>query len=354
MRHSPLALGVAAIAALLLVAACEREPRGYEYPDTRRADVVDDLHGTPVADPYRWLEALDDDEVRDWINAQNRVTRKHFDSIEGRGRLETRLQALWNFERYGVPRREAGRYFYTRNDGLQDHDVLYVLEELDDEPRVLIDPNTFSEDGTVSLTMTSVSEDGRWLAYGKSEGGSDWQTFHIRDIDSGEDRGYYLEWIKYSPAAWTHDHEGFFYSRYPEPEGDPLTAPNEDHQLYYHRLGTGQDEDRLIYERPDRPHWRFSGELSDEGRYLVITVREGTDRRNRVYYMDLEDPESPVFDNEVVELLDDFDGGYHFLANEGSVFYFHTTADAPRGRIIAIDINPAKFEFARQLGATSA
>jgi prolyl oligopeptidase len=337
-------LSIAAV--LLAVTGCEREPRGYQYPETRQVDVVETLHGTEVADPYRWLEALDDDEVRAWIEAQNRVTRGHFESIEGRSRLEERLTALWNYERYATPWHEAGRYYYFHNDGLQNHSVLYTLESLDDEPEVLIDPNEFSEDGTVALTMVSISDDGRYLAYGKAVGGSDWQTFHIREIETGEEYDYHLEWIKYSPAAWTHDHAGFFYSRFPVPEGDPLTAPNVDHQLYYHELGKDQDEDVLIYARPDRPDWRFAGQVTRDGRYLIISVHEGTDRRNRVYYMDLEDPASPVFGNDVVELLDDFDGGYQFLDNDGPVFYFLTTAEAPRGRIIAVDTrNPEREEW---------
>ncbi|MEA5445043.1 prolyl oligopeptidase family serine peptidase [Gammaproteobacteria bacterium AB-CW1] len=347
-RQSLISLSVASALAL---AACEApdqetqeesradvaETQRPAYPETRRQDLVEEIHGHEIADPYRWLEELGSEEVRDWINAQNELTFEHLESLDGRQRFKERMTELWDFERYSVPSEEAGRYFYRRNDGLQDHDVLYWLSELDDEPQVLIDPNRFSEDGTVSLTMTSVREDGEYIAYGKAEGGSDWQTFHIRNIESGEDTGDFLEWIKYSPAAWTHDHEGFFYSRYPEPEGDPLTAPNEDHRVFYHRMGQDQEDNVLVYERPDRPDWRFAPEVSDDGRYLILTVREGTDRRNRVYYLDLQDPEDPSFDGDVVELLDDFDGGYHFLDNDGETFFFYTTADAPRGRIIAID-----------------
>jgi prolyl oligopeptidase len=339
-----------AVAIALSFAACERdqeervaERAGHDYPETRRQDLVETIHGHEIADPYRWLEALDSEEVRDWINAQNDVTFTHLDSLEGRSRFKARMTELWDYERYSVPSEESGRYFYQRNDGLQDHNVLYYLSDLEAEPVELIDPNQFSEDGTVSLTMTSVSDDGRYMAYGKAEGGSDWQTFHVREIESGEDTGDFLEWIKYSPAAWTHDNAGFFYSRYPEPEGDPLTAPNVDHQLYYHRLGDDQGDSTLVYERPDRPEWRFDGEVTDDGRYLIITVSEGTDRRNRVYYMDLEDADEPVLDGRVVELLDDFDGGYDFLDNDDEVFYFHTTAEADRGRIIAVDISdPAR------------
>jgi len=348
-----LSLGVA-VAITLVLSACDTgddraverdeaaeasQQRGFDYPETRRQDLVEEIHGHDIADPYRWLEELGSDEVREWIEAQNELTFNHLESLDGRARFRERMTELWDYERYSVPSEESGRYFYRRNDGLQDHDVLYWLSELDDEPTVLIDPNKFSEDGTVSLTMTSVRDDGEYIAYGKAEGGSDWQTFHIRNIESGEDTDDYLEWIKYSPAAWTHDNEGFFYARYPEPEGDPLTAPNEDHRVFYHRMGEDQDDNVLVYERPDRPDWRFAPEVTDDGRYLILTVREGTDRRNRVYYMDLEDEANPRLEGEVIELLDDFDGGYHFIDNDDEVFYFYTTAEADRGRVIAVDIS---------------
>lgn len=330
-----------AVSALLL-AACEPpepEERGYSYPETRKGDVVEELHGHTIEDPYRWLEALDDDEVREWIEAQNEVTFEHLEGIPGRGDLHGRLEELWDYERYSAPSWQSGRYFYRYNTGLQDHSVLYTMENLDDEPVELIDPNEFSEDGTTSLTMTAVSEDGEKIAYGKAEGGSDWQTFHVREIDSGEDTEDFLEWIKYSPAAWTHDNEGFFYARYPEPEGDPLTAPNEDHRIHYHRLGQDQEDNPLIFETPDHPEWRFAPRVTDDGRYLVVEVRVGTERTNRVFYMDLEDPEDPNLDAEMERLIDEPDARYAFIDNDGETFYFRTTRDADMGKVIAIDLD---------------
>lgn len=331
---------------LLGLTACGQQDateQGYDYPETRRVDVVETLHGEQVSDPYRWLEDLDGEDTAEWVAAQNEITFRHLESIDGREQLEERLTRLWDYERYSAPSYRGGRWFYSYNDGLQDHSVIYTLPELEAEPEVLIDPNSFSEDGTTALSTMSVSESGEYVAYGKSEGGSDWQTLYVRDVDSGDDLEDRIEWSKFSTPAWNAEGDGFFYGRYPEPEGDRLTAANANHKLYFHALGTNQSEDRLVYERPDRPDWRFDPELGDDGRYLVITVHEGTDRRNRVFYMDLGDAVEPNLDADVVEVIDDFDGGYHYIDNDGSTFYFHTTAEAPRGRVIAVDFeNPAR------------
>jgi prolyl oligopeptidase len=208
---------------------------------------------------------------------------------------------------------------------------------------VLLDPNTLSADGTVALTLTEPSPDGRKLVYGLASGGSDWNEFKVLDVTSGTTLPDDLKWIKFSGATWTRDNKGFCYSRYPEPKaGETLTGANRDMRLYYHRLGTPQSEDRLVYQRPDQPDWLLNGQVTDDGHYLVISVGVGTDRRNRVHVLDLKDPQSPDLSGTVVPLLDAFDGGYAFLANDGPVFYFRTDQAAPRGRIIAVDLrNPA-------------
>jgi prolyl oligopeptidase len=230
-----------------------------------------------------------------------------------------------------------------RNNGLQNQSVLFVQPSLQAEPRVLLDPNTLSADGTVSVGPLAVSEDGKLLAYGVASGGSDWREFRVRDVDSGRDLPDVLKWSKFSGAAWTHDGKGFFYSRYPEPEGNALTSANKNHRLYYHRVGTPQSEDVLVYERPDEPDWGFGAEVTEDGRYLVIEVWKGSDRRNRTYLKDLGDARNPRLDGEVVKLLDDFDAGYGFIGNDGPVLYFRTDQDAARGRVIAIDLrSPAR------------
>jgi prolyl oligopeptidase len=305
------------------------------YPEAPRGDDSEVLHGVTVADPFRRLEELDASETRAWIDAQNRLTSNYLETIQERGSIERRLTELWNYEKYGVPFRHGDRYFFTYNDGLRNQSSLLVLDNLDGEPRLLLDPNLLSEDGTVALTGYAVSEDGEMLAYGLSAAGSDWQEWRVRDIATGEDHPDHLRWVKFSGAAWTPDHQGFFYSRYDEPvEGLAFKGANYFQKLYYHRLGTPQADDQLVYERPDQKEWGFGGEVSEDGRYLVISVWKGTHRENGVLVRDLQAPGTVV-----TELLTDFDASYGFVGNTGPVFFFHTDADAPLSRLVAIDIN---------------
>ena len=309
------------------------------YPPTRKGDVVDNYHGTKVADPYRWLEDVDSPETRGWVEAENRVTFGYLEQIPERERIHRRLTELWNYPKYGAPFKKGGRYFFFKNSGLQNQSVLYTQRSLAADPQVLLDPNTLSADGTVALSILALSEDGRALVYGTSGSGSDWQEFRVRDVATRQDHSDHLKWIKFSSAAWTHDGAGFFYSRYPAPAAgtDSLLDVNRDQKVYYHRLGTDQAADSLIYERPDHPDWGFGVEVSADGRYAVYSVWLGTDRRNRIYYQDLGEPGRPRLDAPVVRLLDDFDGAYEFVGNDGPVFYFSTDLGAPRKRIIAVD-----------------
>ncbi|MFQ5629886.1 MAG: prolyl oligopeptidase family protein, partial [bacterium] len=306
-----------------------------KYPETRKGDVVEDYHGTKVADPYRWLEDLDSEETRAWVVAQNKVTFSWLDQIPEREMLKKRLTKLWNYPKYGVPFKHGKRYFYTKNDGLQNQSVYYMVKSLKDEnPQVLIDPNKLSEDGTVALTTMAFSKDGKKLVYGTSASGSDWRTFRVHNVETGEDYDDVIEWVKFSGASWQKSGRGFFYSRYDKPkEGDAYEQMNKNQKLYYHKLGTKQDDDVLIYERPDDPDLGFAASVTDDGQYLAISVWKGTDRRNRFYYLDTQD-ENP----EVVRLLDDFDASYQFVGNTGREFYFITDLDAPNKRLIAIDI----------------
>ncbi len=317
-----------------LILSCSKK---IEYPVTRTADVVDNYHGTAVGDPYRWLEDDNAEETLDWVNAQNEVTFAYLEKLPGRKKIEERLTELWNYEKYGLPYKEGGLYFFSKNDGLQNQSVLYVQKTLDDEPRELLDPNTFSADGTIALTSTAVSKNGRYLMYGLSSGGSDWQEFRVRDIDSGEDMPDILRWIKFSGASWSKDSGGFYYSRFPESEeGEEMMQQNKNMKIYYHRLGDTQDKDLLIHQDPQHPDWGFYGQVTDDGNYLIITVSEGTDRRNRVYFMRIGGSSKK---GRLVKLLDDFDAGYGFIGNDGPTFYFQTDLEAPKGRVIAININ---------------
>jgi prolyl oligopeptidase len=306
-----------------------------KYPETNKLDIVDDYHGTLVADPYRWLEDPNAEETRAWVRAQNEVTFPYLKSLPGRDRIENRLTTLWDYPRYGTPAKQAGRYFYNYNDGLQNHSVLYTMENPDDEPTILLNPNTFSEDGTVALATTAISKNARYIMYGKSDGGSDWREFFVRDIETGEDLDDHLKWIKFSGGSWTHDELGFYYTRYPEPAaGEELTAENINSKLYYHLTGTDQSEDRLVYEIPDQPGWRLNGSVSHDGNYLLINITDGSTRHNRVYYKDIR-RQNP----EVVKLFDDFDASYNYITNDGPLFYFLTNLDAPMQRVISVDIN---------------
>jgi prolyl oligopeptidase len=302
------------------------------YPQARRGDQVDDYHGTKVADPYRWLEDTDSAETHAWVEAENKLTFGYLEPLPYRQAIHDRLTKLWNYERFTTPGQYGGRYFFQHNSGLQQQNVLLVAESLNAEPRVLLDPNTLSTDGTVALAAAEISEDGKLMAYGIATSGSDWTEWHVRDVDTGKDLPDDLKWVKFSGASWTKDNKGFYYSRYDEPTGATLRDTNYFQKLYYHRLGTAQSEDKLIYERPDNKEMLFNGAVTDDGNYLIIHVSEGTSPKNRLYYKDLTQPDSPV-----VKLLDDFDAQYLFIDNDGPVFWIQTDLDAPRGRLLAID-----------------
>ena len=312
----------------MLLGACSSKVR---YPEARSSDHVDTYHGVEVADPYRWLEDPDSPETGRWVRDQNILTQGYLKRIRSRDEIRGRLEKLWNYEKYGVPFSRGGRYFYTRNDGLQNQFVLYTADSLEGEAAVLVDPNTMSKDGTVSTSRYTATRDGRFLAYSIQRAGSDWREWRIRNIASRRDLPDQLSWSKFSPAAWLPDGSGFFYGRYPEPEGGKHQAENVDYKLYFHKRGTLQSADELVYERTDHPKWGFWPWVSEDGRYLVIQVWQGSQREAAIYYKDLQ--EGGAF----VEMLPHFDAEYEFLGNEGSKFWFKTNNDAPNGRIVAID-----------------
>ncbi|HEV2763263.1 MAG TPA: prolyl oligopeptidase family serine peptidase, partial [Pyrinomonadaceae bacterium] len=303
------------------------------YPESRKVEHTDEYHGTKVADPYRWLEDANSAETKAWVTEQNKLTFGYLGEIPTREPIRQRLTKLWNYERFGMPYKEGGRYFFSRNSGLQNQSVLYVVSSLDGEPRVLLDPNTLSKDGTVALSGYDISEDGKMMAYSVSTAGSDWQEIRVRNVDTAQDLPDVIKWVKFSGPSWTKDGKGFFYSRYDEPKEEAkLAGVNYFQKLYFHRLGTPQSEDVLVYDRPDQKEWGFGGNVTDDGRYLVVNVWKGTERNNRVYYKDLTEK-----DAQTVKLLDDFDASYGFIDNDGPVFFFQTDLQAPRERVIAID-----------------
>ncbi len=307
-----------------------------EYPTSPTVAHVDLLHGIEVPDPYRWLEDIDQDAVQQWIIQQSRFTEDYLAKLPGRARIKERLSELWDFEKFDLPMEKNRRLFYTRNDGMKNQAILYWQDELDGEAHELLDPNQLSTDGTVALVGYAPSPDGILVAYGVSSAGSDWMTWKIRNVQTGQELSDRLDWVKFSDASWTTDSKGFYYSRYDAPvsEEQDIKDTNYYQKLYYHLAGTSQDADLLIHKDDEHKDWGFGGEVSPDGAYLVISVWKGTQRENGILYQRLGSQEE-----HVRTLLNRFDAAYSFLGNVGNLFYFETDHQAPNGKIIAIDID---------------
>jgi prolyl oligopeptidase len=304
-----------------------------EYPKTKKVDQVDDYHGVKVADPYRWLEDDNSAETKAWVEAQNKVTFDYLNTIPEREMLKKRLTELWDYEKYSAPFKEGGKYFYYKNDGLQNQSVLYVTDSPKAEGRVLLDPNKLSSDGTVALSGMSISDDGKIMAYGVSVSGSDWQQWRFRDVETGKDLPDVLKDIKFSGASWSKDNAGVYYSRYPAvDEKAKLTALNYDQKVYYHKLGTPQSEDYVVYERPDDKEMSVGAGVSEDGNWLIIYVSKGTSPKNMIYFKNLTMERAPI-----MPLVDKLEADYNFIGNDGSTFYFSTDKDASRKRIVKVD-----------------
>jgi len=329
------------IAAVFLIAAALAVTNGaavagkYEYPKARKADVVEDYHGTKVADPYRWMEDPDAAETRDWVDAENELTRKYIDSFAGRDAIKARLTQLWNYPKYSVPARHGDYYFFTKNDGLQNQSVLYVQESLDGEPRVLLDPNTLSEDGTVALRGQHYTNDGKLLAYALSASGSDRQDIYVRRVDTGEDLPDHIKWCKFAGIAWKKDNSGFYYNRFPEPGSVPPEDENNFSKVYWHELGTDQAQDVLVFENPENKEIGYFPNATDDGEYLILYVYHGTDDRNGIYIRPMDGEGDFTRISEVGE------AAFNPIDNIDGTLYVKTDLDAPKGRVIAVDLaNP--------------
>ncbi|MGJ8668482.1 MAG: prolyl oligopeptidase family serine peptidase [Oceanococcus sp.] len=305
-----------------------------EYPVSPRGDVVDDYHGQRVADPYRWLEDVDAPEVAQWVQAQNRVTQSVLKTLPGRERLQQRLTELWNYEKYGTPVPAGDALFYRYNNGLQKQSVL--LRQQGEQRTVVLDPNQWSADGTSALTVWKVSPNGHFVAYGVAEAGSDWNRFRIRDTRSGSDLDEVLDYIKFSNLSWTQDSGGFFYSRYPGKDG--VFGELKNQALYYHRLGHPQSDDVPIFADNKHPRYGYSGTVSDDGRYLIISVRQGTGDENMLYLRDLRAAHSPHVRGRLIPIVEDFSAKYQVIGVHDGQLYVWSTDQAPRGRILSIDI----------------
>jgi prolyl oligopeptidase len=317
---------------LPVLLAAQSAPR-LEYPKTRQVDQVDDYFGTKVRDPYRWLEDDNSPETKAWVEAENKVTFAFLEAIPERRTIEKRLTELWDYERYGLPSKEGPRYVYSRNSGLQNQAVLYRAAGLDATPEVLLDPNTLSKDGTVALGSAHFSDDGSLMAWSAAEAGSDWIEWRVREVATGRDRDDLVRWSKFSGAAWKKDDSGFYYSRYDAPKpGDTLKGVNRYQKVYFHRVGTPQEQDALVYERSDQPDWGFGADVTDDGRFLLVYQTQGTDPRNRIFVQDLHDPRAAI-----APFLDAYDAEYQVVGNDGDLFFVRTDKDAPRQRLVAID-----------------
>jgi prolyl oligopeptidase len=310
-------------------------PARLAYPDSAAEPVTETRFGVTVADPYRWLEAdvREDERVRAWVTAQNAVTDRYLESLPARQAFERRMKALYDYERLSAPRKKGGRYFYLRNDGLQNQAVLYVREAIDGPGRVLIDPNLWAQDGATALAEWMPSDDGRFLVYAVQDGGTDWRTVKVLDVATGRETGDSVEWVKFSNLAWAKDGSGFFYSRFAEPDGAKYTALNENQEIYFHRLGTPQTADVKLYATPDRPKLNHVAEVSDDGRWLIVTSSEGTDERYEITLIDLADPGTPPR-----TLIPGLENEWRYVGNSGSHFVWVTNRDAPRLQIVTLDI----------------
>ncbi len=305
-----------------------------EYPKTEKVDVVDDYFGTKVPDPYRWLEDVNSDKVKKWVEAENEITEKYLSAIPFRNKIKERLTELFDFERYSAPSKEGDYYFYYKNDGLQNYSVLYYQKGLDGEPRVFLDPNKFSEDGSVSLASVGFSKDAKYAAYAISRGGSDWREIYVMETETRKKLNDKLKWVKFSGIAWFKN--GFFYSRYDAPnESEKLKAQNEFQKLYYHKIGTPQSADVLVIEDKNHPQYGFDGYVTEDEKYLIISVWQGSSENNGLYYKELDSE-----NGKIKKVFDKFDAQYSFIDNIGDKFLILTNKNAPNGKLVLV--NPEK------------
>jgi len=323
---------------LLVASAPSLLAKGFSYPTARRSDQVDDYHGTRVADPYRWLEDSEAPEVKSWIDAENAFTNAYLDKTGLVKQIRERLRARLDYVRYGMPGEEQGVIFFTKNDGLQNQSIVYVQDGLNGEPRLLLDPNKLREDGTAAMTSKSVSPDAKYMAYCISLSGSDWQEMHVMDVATGQNLPDVIPNLKFSEAAWTKDAKGFYYTRQPKPGTVPAGDEHYFPKLFYHRLGDDQEKDTFVYDRPDIREAGVSPSVTDDGRYLVVTVWLGSSTKNEVYF-------APIGAGTVSKLrpvFTGFDAAYDFIGSSGDKFYFNTDRGAPNRKIVAMNVSKPK------------
>ena len=341
MRRAPLYAPAFYAAALLMTSSALAAPALDRPKPTRATDLVEEQFGEKIADPYRWLEndVRHDAEVKGWVDTQNTATNAYLNTLPGRDIFAGRIKQLINFERHGVPRKAGPRYFYTKNDGLQNQSVLWVREGIEGTPKVLIDPNTWAKDGATALAEWAPSDDGRHFLYAVQDGGSDWRTLKVIDVTSGAALSDEIKWVKFSGLAWKADGSGFFYSRFPEPSKDgKFQSLNTNQAVWFHTLGTPQSQDMMVYATPDRPKLGHSAQVTDDGRYLLVTSSSGTDDRYELHFGGL-DGAGPV---KLKTLIKGLEHDWQLAGSVGSKFFFLTNKDAPRSRLVTLDVAKPK------------
>lgn len=319
------------LSALTLTGILSCDRNGVKYPETLKGDVVDTYFGVNVADPYRWLEDDRSEETANWVKAQNEVTSEYFKQIPFRDAIKERLNSLWDYTTMSTPFVKAGKFFFFKKIGLQNQAILYVQNSFDQEPRVLIDPNQLSDDGTVALATMGISGDGKYIAYAIAEGGSDWNKIRVREIATGKDLNDEIEWVKFSSIQWFKD--GFFYSRYDQPnEGQELKSANEYHKVYYHKVGTTQEQDALIFKNPEFPLRNYSAQVTSDEKFLIISETEST-HGNSLYIRNL------ATTHDFIQLTTSFEYDYNVLDHVGDYLYVLTNYKSPKYKLVRININ---------------
>lgn len=315
---------------LMLFAFTSTHSQQIEYPFTKKVDQIDDYHGTKISDPYRWLEDNNSKETAEWVEAQNKVTQEYLSKIPFREALKNRLTELWNYERYSTPSKHGDYYTFSKNDGLQEQSVIYMQEGLNGTPEVLLDPNKLSNDGSISLGGLAYSNDDKYLCYGISRGGSDWREFYVMDVRTKQLTKDEIKWSKFSGTAWYKD--GFYYGRYDEPMvGEELKQKNEFQKIFYHKLGTQQSEDKLIWEDKQNPKRLFGAGVSDDEKFMFLSISEGSSTNNILYYKNL------VTDSPITPIVDKFEARFRVVDNLDDKFLVSTNLDAPNNKLILID-----------------
>ncbi len=317
--------------AAILFTTCTTQTK-MEYPESRKENVQDTYFETEVEDPYRWLEDDNSEETAEWVKAQNEVTFGYLNKLPNRDKINTRLTELWNYPKTSTPFKEAGKYFFFKNDGLQNQDVLFTAETLDAEPKILLDPNTLSEDGTVALSGIEISPDGKYLVYQIARSGSDWNEVFVKDIETGEMLEDHIKWVKFSGVSWYDN--GFIYSAYDAPdEGDELQKSNENQKVMYHKLGTPQEDDKLLYEEPENPKRLFGMGMTDDKRFMILAKMEASNG-NAVSIKDLSKKGSGF-----IPLMESFEYEFSIVDNIDGNLFVHTNYQAPKYRLLKINID---------------